>query len=230
MAIERTLSIIKPDATRRNLTGAINAKIEGAGLRIIAQKRVKWEAGRRDLLRRPQGAPVLQGPREVHDLGPDRHPGARGRQCGRQLSRRDGRHQSRPMPRPAPSARNSPNRSRPIPCMAPTAPKMPRRKSSSASRPLRSSAERACGSSPISSSIVLVNWLFVAVAPWSTPFGDLYLANVVVGLRLRAARLCPARDRPQDSAGDACCRHHHLFHGRSGDCASPASPPSSCRR
>ena len=42
MATERTFSIIKPDATRRNLTGAINAKIEGAGLRIIAQKRVKW--------------------------------------------------------------------------------------------------------------------------------------------------------------------------------------------
>jgi nucleoside-diphosphate kinase len=42
MAQERTLSIIKPDATRRNLTGAINAKIEGAGLRIIAQKRTKW--------------------------------------------------------------------------------------------------------------------------------------------------------------------------------------------
>jgi nucleoside-diphosphate kinase len=39
---ERTLSIIKPDATRRNLTGAINAKIEAAGLRIVAQKRVKW--------------------------------------------------------------------------------------------------------------------------------------------------------------------------------------------
>jgi nucleoside-diphosphate kinase len=43
MAIERTLSIIKPDATRRNLTGAINAKIEAAGLRIVAQKRVKWK-------------------------------------------------------------------------------------------------------------------------------------------------------------------------------------------
>ncbi len=43
MAIERTFSIIKPDATRRNLTGAINVRIEGAGLRIIAQKRVKWK-------------------------------------------------------------------------------------------------------------------------------------------------------------------------------------------
>ena len=41
MAIERTLSIIKPDATRRNLTGKINAKFEEAGLRIIAQKRIK---------------------------------------------------------------------------------------------------------------------------------------------------------------------------------------------
>ena len=41
MAIERTFSIIKPDATARNLTGAINAMIEKAGLRIIAQKRVK---------------------------------------------------------------------------------------------------------------------------------------------------------------------------------------------
>ncbi len=40
MAIERTFSIIKPDATRRNLTGAINAVIEAAGLRIVAQKRV----------------------------------------------------------------------------------------------------------------------------------------------------------------------------------------------
>ena len=40
MAIERTFSIIKPDATERNLTGAINAVIEKAGLRIVAQKRV----------------------------------------------------------------------------------------------------------------------------------------------------------------------------------------------
>ena len=41
MAIERTFSIIKPDATARNLTGAINAMIEKAGLRIIAQKRIR---------------------------------------------------------------------------------------------------------------------------------------------------------------------------------------------
>jgi nucleoside-diphosphate kinase len=41
MAIERTFSIIKPDATRRNLTGRINAMIEEAGLRIVAQRRIR---------------------------------------------------------------------------------------------------------------------------------------------------------------------------------------------
>ena len=41
MAIERTFSILKPDATSRNITGAINAMIEKAGLRIIAQKRIR---------------------------------------------------------------------------------------------------------------------------------------------------------------------------------------------
>ena len=41
MSVERTLSIIKPDATRRNLTGLINAKFENAGLKIIAQKRLQ---------------------------------------------------------------------------------------------------------------------------------------------------------------------------------------------
>ena len=48
MAIQRTFSIIKPDATKRNLTGKINAKFEDAGLRIVAQKRIhlsKAQAG-----------------------------------------------------------------------------------------------------------------------------------------------------------------------------------------
>lgn len=48
MAVQRTFSIIKPDATNRNLTGAINAKFEEAGLRIVAQKRIhltKAQAG-----------------------------------------------------------------------------------------------------------------------------------------------------------------------------------------
>ena len=41
MAVEKTLSIIKPDATRRNLTGAINKRFEEAGLRLVAQKRLR---------------------------------------------------------------------------------------------------------------------------------------------------------------------------------------------
>ncbi len=46
MALERTLSIIKPDATGRNLTGSINAMLEEAGLRIIAQKRIRLNEDR----------------------------------------------------------------------------------------------------------------------------------------------------------------------------------------
>ena len=45
MATERTLSIIKPDATRRNLTGEVNARLEKAGLRIVAQKRIRMTRG-----------------------------------------------------------------------------------------------------------------------------------------------------------------------------------------
>jgi len=46
MAVERTLSIIKPDATRRDLTGAINDRFERSGLRIIAQKRLRLSRAR----------------------------------------------------------------------------------------------------------------------------------------------------------------------------------------
>lgn len=45
MAVERTLSIIKPDATRRNLTGEILARLEKAGLRVVAQKRTRLSVG-----------------------------------------------------------------------------------------------------------------------------------------------------------------------------------------
>lgn len=45
MAVQRTFSIIKPDATARNLTGAVNAVIEKAGLRIVAQKRIHMTRG-----------------------------------------------------------------------------------------------------------------------------------------------------------------------------------------
>ncbi len=59
MPVQRTFSIIKPDATKRNLTGAINAVFEKAGLRIVAQKRVRLtRAPGRRLLRRAQGSPA----------------------------------------------------------------------------------------------------------------------------------------------------------------------------
>lgn len=45
MAVQRTFSILKPDATRRNITGAVNAVIEKAGLRIVAQKRIHLTKG-----------------------------------------------------------------------------------------------------------------------------------------------------------------------------------------
>ncbi len=95
MAKERTFSIIKPDATRRNLTGKINAKFEDAGLhdRRPAPGLQLSEAQAKQVLRGPQGAPVLQRPGEVHDHRPGRGPGAGGRRRRRQEPQGHGRHQ-----------------------------------------------------------------------------------------------------------------------------------------
>ena len=96
MPAERTLSIIKPDATARNLTGAINAVIEKAGLRIVAQKRIWLSEGQaegfyavhkerpffRDLV-----TFMMSGPVVVQVLEGDN--------AVAKLSRRDGRDQSR---------------------------------------------------------------------------------------------------------------------------------------
>jgi nucleoside-diphosphate kinase len=62
MAIERTLSIIKPDAVAKNVIGQIYSRFEGAGLKVIAAK-MAWlsAAGSRPVLRRAQGASLLQG-------------------------------------------------------------------------------------------------------------------------------------------------------------------------
>src|ERR1041385_1045494 len=60
MALERTLSIIKPDATRRNLTGKINARFEEAGFRIIAQKRLRLSRAEAEAFYAvPKGRPFL---------------------------------------------------------------------------------------------------------------------------------------------------------------------------
>ncbi len=71
MTQQRTFSMIKPDATARNLTGAINAKIEAAGLRIIAQKRVKMtpeQAGQ--FYAEHTGKPFFAGLVESMTVGP----------------------------------------------------------------------------------------------------------------------------------------------------------------
>ena len=88
MAIERTLSIIKPDATERNLTGQIIALIEAAGLRMIAQKRICWRRKAAEEFYEVHKAPaVLQRPGDLHDLRAHRRAGARGR--GRHQDYRD---------------------------------------------------------------------------------------------------------------------------------------------
>lgn len=71
MTRQRTFSMIKPDATARNLTGAINAKIEAAGLRIIAQKRVRMTPEQAALFYAEHiGKPFFDGLVESMTAGP----------------------------------------------------------------------------------------------------------------------------------------------------------------
>ena len=84
MAIERTLSILKPDATRRNLTGAINARFEESGLRIVAQKRLQLTTAQAEAfyaVHRERG--FFRDLVVVHVLRAGRRPGVRGRGRGR---------------------------------------------------------------------------------------------------------------------------------------------------
>jgi nucleoside-diphosphate kinase len=90
MAIERTLSIIKPDAVAKNVIGQIYARFEGAGLKVVAAKMVHLPAWRgRGLLRRAQGPSLLQRPGQLHDFpGPVMIQALeeRGRHCARTAS------------------------------------------------------------------------------------------------------------------------------------------------
>jgi hypothetical protein len=94
MAIERTFSMIKPDATKRNLTGAITKMLEDAGLRVVASKRV-WMS-----LREAQGFYAVHKDRpffgeltEFMSSGPTDRSGSRRRKRHCQEPRSDGRHQ-----------------------------------------------------------------------------------------------------------------------------------------
>ena len=143
MAAERTLSIIKPDATRRNLTGRINAKFEEAGLRIVAQKRLKLtEAQAGAFYAVHKERPFYKDLVSFMTSGPVVVQVLEGDGRGGQEPRGDGRHQPGQRRRPAPSARNSPRASRPTASTARTAPRTRRPRSPSSSPASRSPAER----------------------------------------------------------------------------------------
>ena len=144
MASKRTLSIIKPDATRRNLTGAINKRFEEAGLAIVAQRRTRLTPAQAKAFYAVHAersfyedlcAYMASGPVVVQVL--------EGENAIALNRRGHGRDQPGQRRRGAPSARISANRSRPIPCMARIPPKPPRRKSPSSSRKPTSLADRA---------------------------------------------------------------------------------------
>ena len=96
MASERTLSIIKPDATERNITGLIIARLEGAGLRVIAQKRVWWKKkDARKFYDIHKDQPFFKDLIAFMTSGPIVLQVLEGRGCHRQESRGDGSDQSR---------------------------------------------------------------------------------------------------------------------------------------
>ena len=148
---ERTFSIIKPDATRRNLTGKINAVIEDAGLRIVAQRRIRHEPrpGRERSTTCTRTSPFFGELVELHDLGPGGGAGAGRRGRRGALPRGDGRdqpgqrrarhHPQALTPRASPATR----------CTAPTAPRTPRSRSrSSSTRPISSAEPDRAGGPP----------------------------------------------------------------------------------
>jgi nucleoside-diphosphate kinase len=144
MATERTFSIIKPDATRRNLTGAVTRMLEEAGLRVVASKRIQMTREQaegfygvhrerpffNDLVSFMTSGPVvvqvLEGENAV----------ARNREVMGATNPANAE--------PARSARSWPNRSRRTRSTAPTAPKTPGSRSISSSSPKKSSANLAC--------------------------------------------------------------------------------------
>jgi nucleoside diphosphate kinase len=80
MAIERTFSMIKPDATKRNLTGAITKMLEDAGLRVVASKRV-WMSRARRKASTPSTRTVRSSANcRIHVLRPDHRAGSRRRE------------------------------------------------------------------------------------------------------------------------------------------------------
>ena len=142
MALERTFSILKPDVTRRNLTGAVNARIEAAGLRIIAQKRVHMTSAQAETFygvhrERPFFGELVEmmtaAPVVVQVLEGDNAIAKYREVMGATNPEKAA---------PARSARTSRCRWARTPCMAPTRRRPRRRKSRSGSPATRSSAKQ----------------------------------------------------------------------------------------
>lgn len=141
MAIERTFSIIKPDATARNLTGAVNAVIEKAGLRIVAQKRIRMTKEQAETFYAVHKARPFFGELvEFMTSGPVVVQVLEGENAVAKY--RDAMGATDPSRLPtAPSASSTPSRSARIPPTARMRRRPPRSRSRSSSRATRSSAD-----------------------------------------------------------------------------------------
>ena len=134
MAVTRTFSIIKPDATRRNLTGGVTKMLEEAGLRVVASKRIHMTKDQAEgFYGVHRERPFFNDLVDLHDLGPGRGAGARRRRRREAQPRHHGRDQPRQCRRGHDPQGHMPNRSKPIRCMARTATRMPPSRSPSSS-------------------------------------------------------------------------------------------------
>ncbi len=143
MAIERTFSMIKPDATKRNLTGAITKMLEDAGLRVVASRRV-WMS-----LREAQGFYAVHKDRpffgELTEFMSSGRPSCRFSKARMQSpgTVKSWAPPIRPTPQKVPSAKCTPCRSAKTPCTARMLLRLLPKRSRTGSRAPRSSADRA---------------------------------------------------------------------------------------
>jgi hypothetical protein len=134
MAVERTLSIIKPDAVAKNVIGKIYSRFESNGLKIIASRMAHLSRAEAEgFYAVHKGRPFFNDLVAFMTSGPVMIQVLEGEGADCQEPRTDGRHRSRRRPKPAPSAPISPKASTPTPCTVPTRRKPPPWKSPTSS-------------------------------------------------------------------------------------------------